>query len=203
MVWHCPHSSLSNSKAGKWTHLVLLLQHGDGLIYTRSPAEPGEEGRQHSLLQLLQDRCFIHEQEQIFIRWAFQSYGPNPRSNVKLPGWGHGCWIPDSLFFLEARSGRWKMEHTYPCLGLARKKKPTGVWGHDVQIRTYEHAQRLPPEHARAASMKFPEPTLGTCCSNFPELGKIQLSNSLKALLSKNPSQKWRKEYDKTFLKAI
>lgn len=30
------------------------------------------------------------------------------------------------LFFLEARSGRWKMEHTYPCLELARNKT-TGV----------------------------------------------------------------------------
>lgn len=49
-------------------------------------AEPGEAGGQRSLLQLLQERCFIHEQEQIFIRWAFQSYGPNPCSNVKLPG---------------------------------------------------------------------------------------------------------------------
>lgn len=147
------------------------------------------------LLQLLQERCFIHEQEQRFNRQVFQSYGPNPHSDMKLPGWGHGYLIPNCTFFLEARSGRWKVEHASPHLGFAKSK----LQGFRDMMCKYApmnmHKDLLQSlTGLPGCNIKFPTPTPGTHCSEFSELVKIQLSNSLKAPLNKNPSQKWKKK---------
>ena len=53
MVWHRPHSSLSDSEAGKRTHLLssFIIAEGWANLHQESdvPAKPGEVGRQRSL----------------------------------------------------------------------------------------------------------------------------------------------------------
>lgn len=53
MVWHHPHPSLSDSEAGKRTHLLssFIIAEGWANLHQESsvPAKPGEAGRQRSL----------------------------------------------------------------------------------------------------------------------------------------------------------
>lgn len=90
MVWHCPHSLLSDSKAGKQTHLLspFIIAERWANSHQESRVAANWEKREGTApsLQLLQERGFVHEQELTFIRQAFQPYGPNPRSPAKLPG---------------------------------------------------------------------------------------------------------------------
>ena len=83
------------------------------------------------------------------------------------------------------------MERAYPLLGLA-ESKPQGLRGKMCKhTPTNTHKALLQRTTGLPGrNTEFPALTPGTRCSEFSELVKIQLSNSLKVPLNKIPSQK-------------